>query len=86
MENSELKYHLEQFKVLKGQGYKYIAGAEHGGLRAYRQIPIRQINFWYATSERPHPIDLRSFDEVDRLNKPLNILSEIKCIKKALKG
>lgn len=44
MENSELEYRLEQFKVLKGQGYKYIAGAEHGGLRAYRQIPIRQIN------------------------------------------
>lgn len=86
MGKSELEYRLEQLKTLKKQGFRYLARAEHGELRAYRQMPIRQINFWYAPSERPHPIDPHSFDEVNWRGEPLEILSEIKRIKKVLKG
>lgn len=85
MEKSELETRLEQLKTLKKQGYKYLARAEHGELRAYKDLPVRQINFWHAQGELPHPIDPHSFDEVIWQGKPLNITSEIKRIKKALK-
>ena len=45
--NDELKYHLEVLEKLKEKGYKYIARAEHGEVRAFKKKPSKQINFWY---------------------------------------
>ena len=55
--NDELKYHLEVLEKLKEKGYKYIARAEHGEVRAFKKRPSKQINFWYVRGEVPCPIN-----------------------------
>ena len=86
MNQRDLETRLEQLKVLRKQGYRYIARSQHDELRAYKNKPEKQINFWYVRGELPHPIASYGYDDVKWYNiEPMNILSEIKSIEKALK-
>ncbi len=80
-----LQKRLAALRELRQMGFRYIARAEHGELRAFKKKPIRQINFWNVKGELPHPIETHDFDDVKWSDKePMNILSEIKYIAKAV--
>ncbi len=82
--NDELKYHLEVLEKLKEKGYKYIARAEHGEVRAFKKKPSKQINFWYVRGEVPCPINPSGLVVEWKDKAPLNILIKIKHINKLL--
>lgn len=81
---------LERLNVLRNlrkQGYNYIARSEFGRLWAYRERPIKEINFWHSNGEVLKPLDMQSFQDVEWSdNEPLSILGEIVRIEKMLKG
>jgi len=82
----ELLDRLAVLKKYRKQGYNYIARAEHGELRAYKEKPTKQINFWYVKGELPHTIQSSELKDVEwRDSEPLSILGEIVRIEKELK-
>lgn len=83
---NQLQDRLIMLMVLKRQGYRYIARAEHGELRAYKEKPMKYINFWHVFGELPHPIDQQNFEDVEWSDqKPLEIVKEIRKVQKALR-
>ena len=87
-ERKALQAKLRDLKGLYAAGYRFAARNQSGELRAYKEKPYKEINFWFSYGYgSEYAITIRH-DMLDMLNwndqEPACIEKEIESIKKQL--
>lgn len=87
MENTKINLEetLANYKRLVKKGFLFIARSESGELKVFIKKPIKELNFWCADGELPHPINGNLFDHIEWCDKePVSITKAMKKLKKDL--